>query len=272
VGFNSRAPIDLLALHTSERINHDAKEHADFIMKLHEKTKENIEKMSERYRTASSKGRKEVKLEPGDLVWLHLRKDHFSELRKSKLMHRADGPFKILEKVNDNVYKLDLPPDFGVSPTFNIADLTPYMGEEDELESRTTPLQEGEDDEDITPMHTAETPPIVIQGPITTARARQLHQQVSPFLSTCAYSCEDGMLSNDIIDYIVLRNIGDDHEGLVDQQGPGGKQGVRPSQDGGPIQLGFDYLSHQKKGSLKSSPRPQTDSDFNDPHMPRNIM
>jgi hypothetical protein len=46
-----------------------------------------------------------------------------------------------------------------------------------------------------------------------------LHQQVSSFLSTRAYSCEDGMLSNDIIDYIVHRNVGDDHEGLGDQQG-----------------------------------------------------
>jgi hypothetical protein len=142
-GFHPRASTDLLPLPTSERINHDAKEHADFILKLHEKTKENIEKMTERYRTAGSKGRKKVKLELGDLVLLHLRKDRFPELRKFKLMPRADGPFKILEKVNDNAYKLELPPDFGVSLTFNITDLTPYMGEEDELELRTTPLQEG---------------------------------------------------------------------------------------------------------------------------------
>jgi hypothetical protein len=38
-------------------------------------------------------------------------------------MSRADGAFKILEKINDNAYKLQLPPDFGVSPTFNILDL-----------------------------------------------------------------------------------------------------------------------------------------------------
>lgn len=37
-------------------------------------------------------------------------------------MPRADGPFKVLEKINDNAYKLELPADFGVSPTFNIAD------------------------------------------------------------------------------------------------------------------------------------------------------
>jgi hypothetical protein len=78
--------------------------------------------------------------EPGDLVSLHLRKEQFSDLRKSKLMPRADGPFKVLKKINENAYKLDLPIDFGVSPTFNIADLKPYLGEEDELESRMTQM------------------------------------------------------------------------------------------------------------------------------------
>jgi hypothetical protein len=53
-------------------------------------------------------------------------------------MPRADGLFKVLEKINENEYKLDLPVDFGVSPTFNIADLKPYLGEEDQLESRMT--------------------------------------------------------------------------------------------------------------------------------------
>jgi hypothetical protein len=41
---------------------------------MHETTKLNIEKMNEKYRITSSKGQKEVKLKPGDLVWLHLRK------------------------------------------------------------------------------------------------------------------------------------------------------------------------------------------------------
>jgi hypothetical protein len=90
---------------------------------MHEMTKLNIEKMNEKYRIASSKGHKEVKLEPGDLVWLHLRKVRFPKLRKYKLVSRAVGPFKILAKINDNAYKLELPPEFGVSLSFNISDL-----------------------------------------------------------------------------------------------------------------------------------------------------
>jgi hypothetical protein len=142
---------------------------------MHEPTKQNIEKMNEKYRITGSKGKQEIKLQPGDLVWLHLRKDTFPELRKSKLVPRADGPFKIIEKINGNAYKLELPPEFGVSPTFNISDLKPYLGEKDKLESRMTPIHEGEDDEDITPLDTNNNPPLKVQGPITRARARQLN-------------------------------------------------------------------------------------------------
>jgi hypothetical protein len=121
-GFNPRAPIDLLPLPPSEMTCFDASRQSDFILKMLETTKLNIEKMNEKYRIAASKGRKEVKLEPGNLVWLHLRKERFPELRKNKLMSRAAGPLKIIAKFNDNAYKLELPPEFRVSPSFNISD------------------------------------------------------------------------------------------------------------------------------------------------------
>nr|AAN09862.1 putative gag-pol polyprotein [Oryza sativa Japonica Group] len=55
-GFNPRAPIDILPLPTSERVHNDVKAHAEFILKMHESTKLNIEKMTEKYRIAGSKG------------------------------------------------------------------------------------------------------------------------------------------------------------------------------------------------------------------------
>ena len=36
---------------------------------------------------------------------------------------RSDGPFEILEKIGPNAYKVDLPGEYGVSATFNVADL-----------------------------------------------------------------------------------------------------------------------------------------------------
>ena len=50
-----------------------------------------------------------------DLVWLHLRKERFPSKRKSKLMPGSDEPFEVVEKVNDNADKLDLPGEYGVS-------------------------------------------------------------------------------------------------------------------------------------------------------------
>jgi hypothetical protein len=211
-GLLPRAPIDLLPLPASEKLNFDATKRAELMLKLHETTKANIEHMNAKYKLAGDKGRRQLTFQPGDLVWLHLRKERFPELRKSKLMPRADGPFKVLQRVNENAYKLDLPADFGVSPTFNIADLKPYLGEEDEIESRMTQMQEGEDDEDIntndtsTPQATpsaATSPPL---GPITRARARQLNHQVSSFLSSCPLYLDNGNTCT----LVLLRNDGED--------------------------------------------------------------
>ena len=114
------------------------------------------------------------------------------------------------EKINDNAYKLELPPEFGVSPTFNIADLKPYLGE-DEFESRTTPFQEGKDDEDITPSDVPTDPPTFMQGLMTRAQMRQLNLEMSSFLSDPFYTFENKLLPNDVI---LLRNFGEGHEGL----------------------------------------------------------
>jgi hypothetical protein len=73
--------------------------------------------------------------------------------------------------------KLEVLADFDlVSPTFNIADLKPYFGEEDEIASRTTSIQEGEHDEDIPYIDTPAAPTAEqIQGPTTRAHAKQLN-------------------------------------------------------------------------------------------------
>jgi hypothetical protein len=112
-------------------------------------------------------------------------------------MPRADGPFKVLEKINENVYKLDLPTDLRVSATFNIAYLKPYLGEEDELELRMT-QKLGRMMRTSTPTHNQ------ISGPITRARARQLNYQVTSFLASYS-SCLD---NGNVCSLLLLRNDG----------------------------------------------------------------
>jgi hypothetical protein len=72
---------------------------------------------------------------PGYMVWVHLCKERFLKQRKRKLQPRADGQFKVLRKINDNAYEIDLPDTYGVSSSFNVVELSPLFGLE---ESRMT--------------------------------------------------------------------------------------------------------------------------------------
>ncbi|WVZ97644.1 hypothetical protein U9M48_043161 [Paspalum notatum var. saurae] len=161
----------------------DAVAHVEQMIDLHAQTHQNIAAANAKYRLLGSKGRKHITFAPGDMVWLHLRKDRFPTLRRSKLMPRAAGPIKVLTKINDNAYILDLPAEFGVSTSFNVADLKPYVGEDEELPSRTTSVLEGEDDEDINYNTGTSTPSGATSSsarPITRARATDLNFVMLP--------------------------------------------------------------------------------------------
>jgi len=83
--------------------------------------------------------------QPKNLVWIHLRKERFPSKRKYKLMPRPDGPFKILERINDNAYKVNFPRDYGVSTTFNVANLSPYLEDDHLANLRANSPQQGKD-------------------------------------------------------------------------------------------------------------------------------
>ena len=76
-GFKPIAPIDLLHLPLQERTNTEASKRAAYVKKIHEKTKEAIKLKATRMAANMNKHRMEVLFEPGDLVWIHLRKDRF---------------------------------------------------------------------------------------------------------------------------------------------------------------------------------------------------
>jgi hypothetical protein len=182
--FKPITPLDLLPLPLQESANMDASKRAEYVKKIHLKTKQEIEKKSEYYAAKANKNRKKMIFQSGDLVWLHLRKDRFPEKQKSKWQPRGEGLFKVLTRINDNAYKLELPgDDYAVSNTFNVADLSPFFGLEGP-ESRSTLFQEGEDDEDIPndvespprdyDSHYSEQESNVYKGPMNRARMRHL--------------------------------------------------------------------------------------------------
>ena len=97
-----------------------------------------LRKKNEQYASQANKGRRRVTFELGDWGWVHIRKERFPAQRRSKLNPREDGSFQILEKINDNAYKVDLPGEYNVSSTFNVADLSLFDVGED---SRSNPFK-----------------------------------------------------------------------------------------------------------------------------------
>uniref|UniRef100_A0A2N9H3X9 CCHC-type domain-containing protein n=1 Tax=Fagus sylvatica TaxID=28930 RepID=A0A2N9H3X9_FAGSY len=105
-------------------------------------------------------------------VWVHMRKERFPAHRKTKLHPRGDGPFQILEKINDNAYKVDLPGEYKVSATFNVSDLSPFDVGED---SWSNPFEErGNDGNQGGP--SLKDPLQVPDGPITRSRAKKIKE------------------------------------------------------------------------------------------------
>ena len=78
------------------------------IQALHDIVREKIEKSNASYQTQANKHRMKVVFQTGDLVWVHLRKERCPQKRKSKLSPRADDPFEISERINDNAYRVEL--------------------------------------------------------------------------------------------------------------------------------------------------------------------
>jgi hypothetical protein len=146
-----------------------------------------LERKTAKYKVQADKGRKDVQFEEGDLVWVHLRKERFPSRRKSKLDPRGDGPFRVVKRIGPNAYRLDLPGDYAVHPTFNVADLTLYEPDDDsDDESRTLRGQVEENDAvhaPMTPQEIEDLAHIPFDGPITRDRAKKLKKATRVLLA-----------------------------------------------------------------------------------------
>ncbi|KAL4348662.1 hypothetical protein GQ457_17G008650 [Hibiscus cannabinus] len=97
-GYNPTTPLDMLPLPFEQVMNRDGQSKAEFMKKLHQQVKENLERRTRQYETRANQGKKRVTFDVAQ--------------RRSKLLPRGDGPFQIVEKVNDNAYKLNLPGEY----------------------------------------------------------------------------------------------------------------------------------------------------------------
>ncbi|KAK1602092.1 hypothetical protein QYE76_017135 [Lolium multiflorum] len=215
-GFEPPTALDILPLPLHQRTNMDFDERTTAMKKLHEETRATIQDHVLRQANRLNAKKKERVFEEGDLVWVHLRKERFPQERNSKLKPRGDGPFKVLKRINNNAYVIDIPTSkYLVSNTFNISDLSPHHGDEEEQESRTTLSQGGGDD--VAPLTNDSTsrPTSPPSGPMTRARVKALHDKVNSLLTSLDLDTPlDGMLPHAetlcVIRYVEHQDHGED--------------------------------------------------------------
>ena len=77
--------MDLIPLLVDDRVSLDGNRKAQVVKTLHESVRQQIEKRNLVYATKANKGRKHVVFQLNDWVWVHMRKERFLALEKSKL-------------------------------------------------------------------------------------------------------------------------------------------------------------------------------------------
>ena len=130
-GNHPRGILELRDIKQMERTSAQAQDFAQVMKEVQEQVKDRLMKTANQYRESANKKRRDVQFKVGDLVMIHLKKERLPKGPHTKLQMRKIGPFKILQKCGNNAYKIDLPPDVGLSPIFNVSDLFAFKGSTD---------------------------------------------------------------------------------------------------------------------------------------------
>jgi hypothetical protein len=143
-GTNPLLPISLIDLPLCDSRQMEAGDLIKQMETIHKQVHENIEETNRKYKLKVDKHFKQrAAIKEGDLVWIHVRKERFPQLRKNKLMPRVIGPFPVLQQYGNNAFEVQLPAEYNISSTFNIGDLTLFEPTQEAQELRTILPQEG---------------------------------------------------------------------------------------------------------------------------------
>ncbi|KAH9750077.1 Endonuclease [Citrus sinensis] len=107
-------------------------------------TRAYLDKAARKMKKWADTRRRHVEYKEGDQVMIKLLPHQFKTLRKvhKGLVRRYEGPFRVVRRVGNVSYQLQLPPRLKIHPVFHVSLLKPYhedMGEPSRGESRRAP-------------------------------------------------------------------------------------------------------------------------------------
>ncbi|GKD87628.1 RNA-directed DNA polymerase, partial [Tanacetum coccineum] len=144
-----RHVVDLVDL--PGKTNIQANRMVEEVQATHEVVRANITEANAKYKIAADKHHRKKLFQVGDEVMVFLRKERFPVGTYSKLQPKKYGPYKVLRKINDNAYVVDLPNTMSISKTFNVSDIYEFHSEDvnEGEHSRTSSSKERGNDEDM---------------------------------------------------------------------------------------------------------------------------
>lgn len=142
-GIMPRAPVNLSSLPDHTRLHGDASVFIDSILDTHARAYQQLEASTLKYKAATDTHRRRVVFREGDLVWVHLTRDRIPSHAYNKLKSKKIGHVPIVAKINDNVYRVQLPSDITTSNVFNVRFLTQFFPPDDPSDSRSNPAHPG---------------------------------------------------------------------------------------------------------------------------------
>lgn len=142
-GIIPRGPVDISTLPDRTRLHGVAEDFIEEINKVHEQVVTNLESATSKYKATTDSHRRRLVFEVGDLVWAVLTRDRMPARAYNKLKAKKIGPLEVLERINDNAYRLRLPADITTSDVFNVKYLSRFLPADTVPDSRTNLSNDG---------------------------------------------------------------------------------------------------------------------------------
>lgn len=127
-GCHPRGILELRDLSSMDNRSAQGENFAKNMKEIHEQVKKTLQQNNEKYKTQANKIRRDVHYKVGDLVMAYLRKERLPKGQPRKLCMKNIGPLKVVHKYGNNTYEVELPPNLGISPIFNVCYFFQYKG------------------------------------------------------------------------------------------------------------------------------------------------
>ena len=121
-------PVDLIPMSSIHNPSKSADTFIQRIHSLHNEIRMRINLQNDSYKISAYSHRRFIEFQVGDDLLVRIRPEPFPQWIAKKLQARSTGPFKVLKRLGPNAYALDLPPNMGISATFNVEDRVPFRG------------------------------------------------------------------------------------------------------------------------------------------------